>query len=243
MVDPDHLERVRVVYEDEDGYAKVSEDVWPKDKDSLFPLQAGLGYALAQTLFYSKRQVVVEGLTDYWLLKGVNDLLSRKSMKTLREDAVIVPCGGVSRLMPLASMLRGHEVKVAIVLDGDEPGKQKGKEAQTKLLLKCLFLSEFTKKEEAEIENLFPEKLYLDAVYEAYPKIQTPLEFNQKEKNIQCISKRVKAAFERNGYDAFEKWRPAKVILDWIHEKPDTVPNETLTKFESIFDEVNRILE
>jgi hypothetical protein len=64
VVDPDHLERVRVVYEDENGNAKVSEDVWPKDEDSLFPLQAGLGYALAQTLFYSKRQVVVEGLSD-----------------------------------------------------------------------------------------------------------------------------------------------------------------------------------
>jgi energy-coupling factor transporter ATP-binding protein EcfA2 len=242
MVDPDHLERVRVVYEDENGNAKVSEDVWPKDEDSLFPLQAGLGYALAQTLFYSKRQVVVEGLSDYWLLKAINDLLSRKNMKALREDAVIVPCGGVSKLLPLASMLRGHEVKLAIVLDGDEPGRQKGKEVQTRLLLKCLFLSDFAKREEAEIEDLFPEKLYLDAVYKAYPEIKVPLEFNQEEKNIQCISKRVKAMFERNSFD-FDKWRPARVILDWIQEKPDMVPNETLVKFESIFDEVNRILK
>ena len=42
MIDGDHLERVRIVHNDkEDGTAKVSEDVWPKDKDSLFPLQAG----------------------------------------------------------------------------------------------------------------------------------------------------------------------------------------------------------
>lgn len=242
MVDPDHLERVRVVYEDTNGNAKVSEDVWPRDEDSLFPLQAGLGYALAQTLFYSKRQVVVEGLSDYWLLKAVNDLLSRKKMKYLREDAIIVPCGGVSRLLPLASMLLGHEVKLAIVLDGDEPGRQKGKEVQSRLLLKCLFLSDFTKKEEAEIEDLFPEKLYLDAVCVAYPEIKRPLEFSQEENNIQCISKRVKAMFERKNL-AFEKWRPARVILDWINEKPGEVSDETLTKFESIFDEVNRILK
>jgi predicted ATP-dependent endonuclease of OLD family len=243
MVDPDHLERVRVVYEDENGTAKVSEDVWPKDEDSLFPLQAGLGYALAQTLFYSKRQVIVEGLSDYWLLKAINDLLSRKGMKSLRGDTVIVPCGGVSKLMPLASMLLGHDIKLAIVLDGDEPGKQKGKEVQTRLLLKCLFMSEFAKKEAAEIEDLFPEKLYLEAVYRAYPEIKTPFTLNQDEKNIQCISQRVKAVFERNGYGAFEKWRPARVILDWIQEKPDVIPDDTLTKFESIFDEVNHILK
>jgi predicted ATP-dependent endonuclease of OLD family len=243
MIDPDHLERVRVVYEGEDGYAKVSEDVWPKDEDSLFPLQAGLGYALAQTLFYSKRQVVVEGLTDYWLLKGINDLLFRKNRKPLREDAVIVPCGGANKLMPLASMLLGHDVKIAVVLDGDEPGKQKGKEVQTKLLVKCLFLSDFARKEEAEIEDLFPEKLYLEAFRTAYPEIKAPLEFSQDEKNIQCISKRVKAAFERNGFGIFEKWRPAKVLLDWIQEKPDVVPDKTLNEFESIFGEVNRILK
>ena len=243
MVDPDHLERVRVVSEGEDGYAKVSEDVWPRDEDSLFPLQAGLGYALAQTLFYSKRQVVVEGLSDYWFLKAINDLLSKKKLRALREDAVIVPCGGVSKLMPLASMLLGHDVKIAVVLDGDEPGKQKGKEVQTKLLLKCLFVSDFAKKKEAEIEDLFPEKLYLEAVYKAYPEIKAPLEFNQEEKNIQCITKRVKAAFERDSNAVFEKWRPAKAILDWIHEKPDTVTDETMTKFESIFEEVNRILK
>jgi len=31
---------VRIVFEDEkDGTTRVSEDVWPKDEDSLFPLQ------------------------------------------------------------------------------------------------------------------------------------------------------------------------------------------------------------
>jgi len=243
MVDPDHLERVRVVSEDKDGHAKISEDVWPRDKDSLFPLQAGLGYALAQTLFYSKRQLVVEGLSDYSLLKAINELLSKKNMGTLRKDAVIVPCGGVNKLLPLASMLLGHDVGVAILLDGDEPGKRKGKEAKTKLLLKCLFMSEFAKKEKAEIEDLFPEKLYLDAVKEAYPDIKTPIEFTEEEKKIQCVAKRVKVSFERMGNHTFEKWRPARVILDWIQENSDIIPSRTLAKFESIFKEVNKILK
>lgn len=243
MVDPDYLERVRVVYEDNDGNAQVSEDVWPKDEESLFPLQAALGYALAQTLFYSKRQLVVEGLSDYMLLKAIDELLSKDdNMTTLRDDAVIVPSAGVSKLLPLASMLLGHDVKVAILLDGDEPGRQKGKEVQTRLLLKCLFMSDFAEKEEAEIEDLFPEKLYLDAVKEVYPSVKWPVAFTEDEKKVQCIAKRVKAAFERMSIP-FEKWRPTKVVLDWIQENPELIPKETLAKFESIFKEANKILK
>lgn len=243
MVDGDHLENVRVISENEkDGTAEVSEDVWPKDEDSLFPLQAGLGYALAQTLFYSKRQLIVEGLSDYWILKAASEILSTRKMSSLRKDAVIVPCGGVSKLFPLASMLLGHEIRLAILLDCDEPGIRKGKEAETRLLVKCLFMNKFAKKEKAEIEDLFPETIYLDAIKEAYPDIKMPIDFNEEEKKIQCIAKRVKAAFERMGY-TFEKWRPARVILDWIQEKPEIIPNKTLTKFESIFKEANNILK
>lgn len=243
MINGDHLEDVRVVYNDkEDGTTKVSEDVWPKDKDALFPLQAGLGYALAQTLFYSKRQLVVEGLTDYWILKAMSNVLHAKNKGGLRNDAVIVPSGGVNNLLPLASMLVGHDIKLAILLDGDEPGKRKGKEVERRLLLKCLFVSSFAKRKEAELEDLFSETVCLDAVKEAYPDISMPITFNDEEKKIQCISKRVKAAFEKQGKD-FEKWRPAKLILDNIYQHPELFGKETLRKFESIFSEVNKQLK
>jgi len=76
MVDGDHLERARAVYEKEDGTTGISEDIWPRDKDSLFPLQAALGYQLVQSLFISKRQLLVEGITDYWLIKTLAEVAS-----------------------------------------------------------------------------------------------------------------------------------------------------------------------
>ena len=45
MIDGERLQDVRIVYEHEEGgHTLVSSDVWPHDPDSLFPLQAGLGY-------------------------------------------------------------------------------------------------------------------------------------------------------------------------------------------------------
>lgn len=241
MINPDYLERVRVVYDDKEGHANISEDVWPKDEESLFPLQAGLGYSVAQTLFYSKRQLVVEGLTDYSYLKTINELLSKKNRTTFREDAVIVPTGGIRNLLPLASMLLGNEIKIAILLDGDETGKQKSKEMQEKLLAKCLLVNAFSEKDEAEIEDLFPEQLYIDAVKEAYPNVKDKIQFSENEKKIQCVSKRTAELFKKIDVK-FEKWRPEKVIRDWIHEKPDLITEETLERFEGLFKEANRVL-
>ena len=140
-----------------------------------------------------------------------------------------------------SSILIGNKIKVAILLDGDDIGKSKGKEAKEKLLTDCLLLNEYAKKTEAEIEDLLPEKLYLNAVKDAYPDMKT-FTFTKEEEKISCISKRVKAAFERAG-KTFEKWGPSRIIIDLIQQKNDTLPLETLTTFENIFRDINKILE
>jgi len=129
LINGDKLENVCITYEDPNvKVSKVTQDVWPPDKEALFPLQVGLAYNIAQTLFYSKRQLVVEGLTDYWILKGMAANLEGRGMKHLRTDAIITPAGGTKRMMPLASMLIGNEIKLVTLLDGDNPGIRKGKE-------------------------------------------------------------------------------------------------------------------
>lgn len=62
MVQPNKLERVRIVEEkDSEQGSKITEDVLTTDPDTLFPLQGALGYDLAQHLFISKDNLVVEG--------------------------------------------------------------------------------------------------------------------------------------------------------------------------------------
>ena len=242
MIDGDHLEWVRVVYEDGSaGTTKVSENVWPNDKDSLFPLQAALGYSIAQTLFYAKRQLVVEGITDYWLLKAMSHRLKERSMETLGSDVVIVPAGGVNHLMPLAAMLNAHEVELRVLLDGDEPGKRKGKEVKDKLLLESFFVSNYCADGGLEIEDLFPEDLYLKAVGEAYPGPTFSLE--RSDRASPSVTKRVYRRIRSGRTREFEKWRPAKVIASWIQDGPDAIPPATLEAFSRLFAKHERNLE
>ena len=95
MIDAEHLETVRPVYEDPaTGSTKVSDDVWPKDKDALFPLQAALGYQLVQSMFLSKRQVLIEGITDYWIFKAVDHALQATGRSGLDPSIILTPGGG-----------------------------------------------------------------------------------------------------------------------------------------------------
>jgi hypothetical protein len=244
MVDGDHLERARAVYEKEDGTTGVSEDVWPRDKDSLFPLQAALGYQLVQSLFICKRQLLVEGITDYWLIKTIAEVLPSRNLPTLRPDIALVPSAGVTKLLPLASMLIGHDIEIGALLDGDEPARKEGKKLVEKLLAgedrRCLFIGDFTEgMAGAEVEDVFPEECYLSAVKVAYPQIK--ITFNKEEKELSGIVNRVTAFFARKGDGRFEKWRVAAVLRDWMLEKPDMIPSRTYEIMSRIFETANSV--
>lgn len=245
MIDVDHLENARAVFEHTDGSTLISEDVWPRDKDCLFPLQAALGYQLAQGLFISKRQLIVEGITDLWLLKALDHCMNVSGKTRLNQDIVIVPSAGTSKLLPLASMLMGHNVQIAALLDGDEPGRKEGKKLTDKLFAtdtsRCLFIGDFVPgNKSAELEDLFPEADFISATEETYPGVK--ITFNADEKKIVGIVDKITAFFTRTGVGPFEKWKVVAGLRDKIFAKPQKVDATVLKAAEEIFTRINTIL-
>jgi hypothetical protein len=163
----------------------------------------------------------------------------------LRDDVVLVPSAGLSKLFPLASVLVGHEVEVVALLDGDEPGRREGKKLVEKLLGgdngRCVFIGDFTPSPQAELEDIFPESEYLAAVAEAYG--QANLSFGLEEASITGVVKKVKALLGRLGLGELEKWRVAQVLRDRILADPGRVSAEVLDRAEAIFRAVNQAFE
>jgi predicted ATP-dependent endonuclease of OLD family len=242
LISGDHLERARAVYEGEDGTTRISEDVWPRDRDSLFPLQAALGYQLVQSLFIAKRQVLVEGISDLWILNALAVALGARSIPTLRPDIRFVPSAGVSKLLPLASLLTGHDIALAALLDGDEPGRREGKKLVEKLLAgedrKCLFIGDFIDNPQAEIEDVFAEQEYLTAVSEAYDGLS--LDFTKAERALVGVVNKVEAFFKRKE-TRFEKWRPAAVLRDRVLAAPGSVADTTCDVARRMFEALNAL--
>ncbi|MGH7961916.1 MAG: ATP-dependent nuclease, partial [Candidatus Binatia bacterium] len=243
MVDVHHLENARAVYEGDDGTTKVSEEVWPRDRDSLFALQAALGYQVAQGLFLTKRQVIIEGITDLWLLKALDLAIAARGRTQLRPDLTLVPAAGLAKLFPLASILLSHEVEVAVLLGGQEPARQAGQKLTEKLLAgkdrKCLFIGDFTNNPQAELEDLFPETDYLSALKKAYPG--TDLTFSAQEKALPGIVQRVEALFKRKELGHFERWKPAMMMRDRLLEAPRMAPLSVVDVTSRIFEAVNAL--
>ena len=237
MIDGEHLENARIVYEDKKYKTRVTSDVWPKDKEAIFPLQAGLGYNIAQTLFYAKHNLVVEGITDYLLMKAMNELLIRKKMIKLDDKIVIVPAGGAKNIILLSSLFTSQDINVFVILDGDKVGRDYKKKLSDKMLINAALVSDFTNIVNAEIEDLFEQDTYLKSVSMAYPSVS--LDFNSKEKNIPNIVDKVTALFDRKD-KSFEKWEVAYKLIQIIQEtSSNSISQDTCNKFENIFNRVN----
>lgn len=248
LVDGNHLERVRTVYLDkETSKTVVSPDVRAgADYDTLFPIQAALGYSIAQTLFLGKKCVIVEGITDYWILKVLQTVLALKgSSDLLDKEAVLVPAGGTSRLMPLASLMFGAAGvsgrNMLVLLDSDKEGLNASKRLETDLFhgdSRVVLLGSAIGKGRATIEDMMDRSTYLSALVGAGYAVN----FEAAEIAEQCNVDATSLAFKRlelGDFDHVAKTKAARWIADTWLEKPATIDQNVLKNAASLFRALN----
>ena len=123
LVGPNELDLVRVVeMNDRDVGTKVHTSVLTEDPAALLPLQEALGYDLAQSLFVHQRNLVLEGLTDYWYLEATSELLRDAEIADLNSRISLVPAGNAGKVVYFATILHANRLKVAALLDSDNAG-------------------------------------------------------------------------------------------------------------------------
>ena len=92
------------------------------DSAALLPLQEALGYDLAQSLFAQKRNLVLEGLTDYWYLDATQQLMREAGLAELNERIALIPAHGAGKVVYFATILHANSLKVCALLDSDAAG-------------------------------------------------------------------------------------------------------------------------
>ncbi len=103
---------------------KVHSKVTASDPGALLPLQEALGYDLAQSLFVQRRNLILEGLTDYWYVNSVSELLRDAGDVSLKEKVALVPASTAGKVVYFATILHSQNLKVAALLDSDAAGAQ-----------------------------------------------------------------------------------------------------------------------
>ncbi|WP_334082529.1 ATP-dependent nuclease, partial [Helicobacter typhlonius] len=173
MIDSSHLERVRTIFETKEG-SKISDSLQEKDPNTLFPLQAALGYNIAQNLFISKNNLIVEGISDLTYLTYMSSLLQENGKEGLSDDITIIPVGGADKVSAFISLMRGNKLKIVCLLDTFTEQKPKAhidkliNEEKILKLSQVIFYDKFTEIDVANIEDIFTTEEYLKLFNEAF---------------------------------------------------------------------------
>jgi predicted ATP-dependent endonuclease of OLD family len=239
MVQPDHLERVRLVEDKgKETGAIISSDVMSTDPDTLFPLQGALGYDIAQHLFISPHNLVVEGLSDYTYLSLVSTFLSSKEgKKTLDSKWSIVPVGGADSIPTFVALL-GNHLDVTVLVDSGKGGNQRLLTMANKGILsknKILNVGEIIKRKLGDIEDLFDVKDYLEIFNRAFTKTVKPADLNVNEPIVNQLARIL-------GVDRYDHGLPADILLKHRDELLPTFSDKTFENFERLFESVNKTL-
>ena len=244
LIDGEHIHRVRPVTEDETGQSRISVDSWPKDRETIFPLQAAAGYAMVRGLFQHKKNVLVEGMSDYLYLHALNlncHLLGRQG---LPDDIYITPCGGTKLVGHVASLFLGQEVRPVVLLDGDYAGRTR-RDALMKVLYAgyektVLLLSDVLGREDCEIEDIIGEATILPNLKDVVGKKIT---LNQDDRAKGSLVAQIKSAAQRHSVELPDSWKPMvarRIVVEWSRTDPTDLPQGILDKAEALFKELTK---
>lgn len=236
MIDSLKLNEVRTVYDTQNPKvgSVVSDAVEEKDSDTLFPLQAALGYTIAQNLYVSPNNLLVEGISDLVYLNHFSAILKDAGKEGLKEDVTIVPVGGADKIATFISLMRGNELSTVCLLDTftDQSAQARLKRMVEQKIIadkKILFYHTVINQTFADIEDLFSKEEYL-ALYNGAFGTTVQMSDLDADKPIMAQLKRI------NG-KAFNHYSPANYMAKNIGSL--AFSEETLERFEKLFKLVN----
>lgn len=254
MVHSDRLDQVRVVEDKEIIGTIISDNVTGSDPRTIFPLQAALGWTIAQNLFISERNLLVEGPSELVYLQAVSAMLDAQRRTGLRDDVTIVPVGGLDKVVTFIALLGASGLKLAVFHDyrGTQEQKLMDLVKQKLFSLKLLFnASQFRdianigkNGEPTDTEDMFEAGFYLDYFNRTFAK-----QLNGKailEKDLPPGTRIV---------DRLERYIESKKILlrpsggfnhyavssYFASNPPTSLDSDTLARFEALFQAVNKV--
>ena len=242
LVGPDELDLVRVVeMTDRDKGTKVHTSVTASDPAALLPLQEALGYDLAQSLFAQQRNLVLEGLTDYWYVEATAALLKAAGQEVLNDKISLVPASSAGKVVYFATILHANNLKVAALLDSDAAGDAA---AQVDTLVHTLGNKNILRTADAytgavnhpEIEDLLRDTLIDVAKTDLGWDIAVTANQQPARPIIDIFTKEI-------GKRTFSKYHLAKAFLRWTqgHEAADLTDVER-NSWVKLIKRVNRAL-
>ena len=253
MIDMERLNDIRICIESKEEGTTVTSDFYSADEHSRFPLQVALGLSISQSLFVGQYNLVVEGVTDFWLLSTMATIFRAESLGSLDERIVITPAGAATKAAYVATMLHGQQLNVVVLLDSDPEGERVAEGLIKEWIVNdrhVLLIGQIIGREvQTTLEDIFPEEFYLTFVNDAYSKELKGSDITADELvsiNRPQLVQRVNEAFKARAMPvnsegkSFNKGRVAKLMLGELAKTTaEDLPTEVVENFRRLFEKVN----
>jgi len=210
------MDKVRIVeMKDRATGTVLHEDFAVDDPRSLYPLQAHFGYELGQTLFGQHRNLVVEGITDYWYLQGADEAARDAGVSGLDSNLTVIPAGDAGKVVYHATVLHAQDLRVATLFDSDTSGEAGASNETLVHLLKKKQIIRLADVYHGLVEHPETEDLIRD----------TLLKIARDDLGIDAMSKAssqpkrpVVDVLTDVGGAAFSKYRLGKAFIRWLRD-------------------------
>jgi len=248
MIDLEKLHRIRLV-QDMDGVGTViSDDPVHNDKETVFPLQMALGYQMAQTLFLSPHCLMVNSPSDLIYLQVLGDMVAAESGIRIDPRWVIIPVGSTDNLSTFVTLLGENYVSVAVMMDLTPTNKEKIEAINRKNELdgeNPVKWVQVTRVRDADIEDLFDPKIYLQLVNLSYAKqLDQTLTMKSITESNPRIVERLKAYFAKTGIagGVFDRYVPAAYLLENFEDFKIHISEESIEKAKTLVERINSLI-
>ena len=248
MIDLEKLHRIRLV-QDMDGVGTViSDDPVHNDKETVFPLQMALGYQMAQTLFLSPHCLMVNSPSDLIYLQVLGDMVAAESGIRIDPRWVIIPVGSTDNLSTFVTLLGENYVSVAVMMDLTPTNKEKIEAINRKNELEGenpVKWVQVTRVRDADIEDLFDPKIYLQLVNLSYAKqLDQTLTMKSITESNPRIVERLKAYFAKTGIagGVFDRYVPAAYLLENFDDFKIHISEESIEKAKTLVERINSLI-
>ena len=254
MVHADRLAQIRMVEDRQKIGTVIFDTLDGTDARTIFPLQAALGWTIAQSLFISERNLVVEGPSELLYLRSISAILDGQGRTGLRGDITIVPAGGLDKLVTFIALLGANGLKLSVLHDYRGFPEQKLQDLAKQKLINAksiLNASQFrdvenlgTARQASDIEDLLDEEMYLDCFNRAFAK---QLNGRQLTPGDLPFGDRIVSRLEKYLDSAKIQLRPSggfnhlAVASQFSSYPPASLPENTVKRFETLFRTINSL--
>ena len=255
MVNPHDLEQTRIVQDmGMDRIAggqpqklgtEIISEIRKATSDTLFPLQAALGYEIYQNLFVGPNCLIVEGVSDLLYIETMSHLLRELNMTELSNNWTITPVGGITNVPTFVALIGAQgNLNLALLLDNRTKDEQKiGNLHKERLITenKILTYADFTQERESDVEDMFEVKFYLDMVNSVYG---TSIKMSDLPSR-KLINKRLDAYLQHNPLPKnaeFNHYHPAHYFNLNVSTLKDNLSDDVINRWECAFKLLNGLL-